>query len=133
MSSKTTQSVNAIVSMVISVSLNMIAIALVVMAIYFSANWSYNFGNSIFNPSPVDSGNGRAVTVVVPQGAKLMDIAKIVKKAGVIEDEYVFAVQLFLSDEKDNLTPGTYTLSTTMLPSEIIKTIAPEKKTEEKK
>lgn len=133
MSSRTTQNVNAIVSMVISISINVIAIAFVIMAVYFCANWSYNFGNHIFNPSPVDSGNGRSVVVTLPSGAKTADIAKIIKKAGVIEDEYVFMVQLLLSNEKDNIVPGTYSLSTTMLPDEIIKTIAPAKKSEEEK
>lgn len=131
MSSRATQNVNAIVSTVISVSVNVIVIAVVIMCMYFLANWSYNFGNAIFDPSPVDAYNGKNVIVTVPQNAKILDIARLMKDAGVVTDEYVFVVQILLSDDKDNILPGTYTLSTSMMPGEIIKTIASVPATEE--
>lgn len=125
MSSKTTQNVNTIVSTVISVSVNVIFIAVVVMGIYFLANKSYSFGNAIFNAAPVDSYNGRTVVVTIPENAKLMEVARLMKNAGVVKDEYVFAVQILISGDngKVEIAPGTYSLSTSMLPSEIIKTI----------
>ncbi len=131
MSSRTTQNVNTIVSTIISVSVNIIVIAAVIMCIYFLANWSYNFGNAIFDSSPVDAYNGKNVIVTVPQNAKLLDVSRLMKDAGVIKDEYVFMIQIILSDEKDNIVPGTYTLSTSMMPTEIIEIIASDPEAEE--
>lgn len=131
MSSRTTQNVNTIASTIISVSVNIIAIAAVIMCIYFLANWSYNFGNAIFDSSPVDAYNGKNVIVTVPQNAKLLDVSRLMKNAGVVKDEYVFMIQIILSDEKDNIVPGTYTLSTSMMPTEIIEIIASDPETEE--
>lgn len=126
MSSKITQNVNSVVATVISVSFNIIIIAVVVMCVYSFGSKAYQFGNAIFDASPVDSVNVRTVTVTVPDGASVTDIAGIMESAGLVNDKYVFAVQLILSDEKDMIKSGTYSLSTDMLPSELINAMIPQ-------
>jgi UPF0755 protein len=129
--SRTTQNVNSIAATIISVSVNVMIIALVIMGIYVFGTWGYNFGNAVFDPSPVDEYNGKSVVVTVPEGASVQDIAKIMERSGIVRNSYVFMVQMYLSEYKDEIVPGTYTLSTTMLPDEILAAIAPKSEEEE--
>lgn len=120
MSSKTTQNINAVVATIISVSVNIIVIAVVIMCVYWFGIKAYEFGNAIFNVSPMDEMGGKNVVVTITEGESVMDIAEGIEKMGLIEDKYVFTVQFFLSGKKDEIIPGTYTFSTAMIPSEII-------------
>lgn len=125
MSSKTTQNVNSVVATIISISLNIIVIAVVVMCVYTFATKAYEFGNAIFDSTPVDQYNGRDVVVSIPKDASAAEIADLMYKAGVVKDKYVFMVQLLLSDYKKKVVSGTYTFSTSMLPNELINAMAP--------
>lgn len=123
MSSKTTQNVNSIVATIISVSVNIIIIAIVAMCVYTFGIWAYNFGTAVFSHEPVDKYNGKSVIVTIPTDASSMDVSDIMKKAGLVEDKYVFMVQIILSDQSGNIAAGTYTLSTDMTPDELIAAI----------
>lgn len=98
-----------------------IAVAAVVIVVVFKlAVGSYEFGYQIFADAPVDTGNGRTVSVTVSEGQGSREIAKILKQKGLIKDANVFYLQEQLSDYKGLIKPGSYELSTAMTGTQML-------------
>ena len=70
--------------------------------------------------------NGRDVTVVIKEGDSVYQIGKTLKKKGLIDDAKIFVAQEMLSSYKGKLQPGTYILSTSMTPDEMMEILARE-------
>ncbi|MCI9539823.1 MAG: endolytic transglycosylase MltG [Lachnospiraceae bacterium] len=118
--------------LIISISLQMIVCALVVIFLYDAGVKGFAFGESIFSNAAVSSpGNGRDMIVIIEKGASDLDVAKLLESKGLIEDYKVFLVQTVLY--KATLYPGTYTLNTSMTPEEMLDILMQESKTEEEK
>ena len=64
--------------------------------------------------------NGRDVTVVIKEGDSVYQIGKTLKKKGLIDDAKIFVAQEMLSSYKGKQQPGTYILSTSMTPDEMM-------------
>lgn len=102
-------------------------IIVIVLILFFvtKGREAYNLGYSIFSESskdPVGQGTQAAVTTTSDMSEKA--IAKLLQKDGIIESAFVFQIQLKFSDYEGKLQPGTYTLSSEMLPSEIMEEMA---------
>ena len=67
--------------------------------------------------------------ITIPDGASNSQVADIILNNGLIEDKNLFLVQLMLSDYSKSILPGTYTLSTTMKPTEIMVALSTEPET----
>ncbi len=118
--------------LIISISLQMIVCALVVIFLYDAGVKGFAFGESIFSNAAVSSpSNGRDMIVIIEKGASDLDVAKLLESKGLIEDYKVFLVQTVLY--KATLYPGTYTLNTSMTPEEMLDILMQESKTEEEK
>jgi UPF0755 protein len=88
------------------------------------AGKAYEFGRAVFDEQAVTTEeNAKTAAVTIPKGSSIKTVSEILEKAGVIENKYVFMVQLMLSDYKDSVKPGTYSLSTSYTPTEIIEII----------
>lgn len=70
--------------------------------------------------------NGRDVTVVIKEGDSVYQIGKTLKKKGLIDDAKIFVAQEMLSSYKGKQQPGTYILSTSMTPDEMMEILARE-------
>lgn len=68
---------------------------------------------------------GEDVTVVIPEGAKDGEVAKILKQAGLIKYTSAFTRRLKNSKYEDKIVHGTYTLNTGMNTLEMMKVMAP--------
>ena len=102
-----------------------VIIVILVLFMISKGKEAYNLGYSVFNPSSVDAiGQGHEVTVTVTESMGESDIADLLVRNGLIENALVFRVQLKFSDYSGMLQPGTYTLSTEMLPTEIMAAMA---------
>lgn len=116
--------------MIISISLQMIVCALVIIVLYDAGTKGFAFGQSIFAPSAVASeANGKDVIVIVEKDASDMDVAKLLESKGLIQDYKVFWVQAKLYEA--TLYPGTYTLNTSMTSEEMLQILMKEPVTEE--
>ncbi|MCR4740780.1 MAG: endolytic transglycosylase MltG [Lachnospiraceae bacterium] len=94
-----------------------IRIAIIVVAAMFIYNLgkqAYDFGFRIFTEKPVDEEPGRDVIVTVTEAEGLTDIAKILEEKGLCRDWKLFFLQAKMSEYKDDIVPGTYTLNTSM-------------------
>ncbi len=114
---------------ILSVSVRTCIFALVVVFLYFFGRKAYLFGTAVFDEKSMDEeGRGYDVAVMIPDNASDDEIAEILKESGLIEDKFLFRVQLKLSDYSKSIVPGVYTLNTSMKPTEIMQVISPETK-----
>ncbi len=124
MSKITTDSISSLVRTIINISLNVLVICILVMLTSNYAGKAYEFGRAVFDEQAVTTEeNAKTAAVTIPKGSSIKTVSEILEKAGVIENKYVFMVQLMLSDYKDSVKPGTYSLSTSYTPTEIIEII----------
>jgi UPF0755 protein len=82
----------------------LIALA-VLLAIVLGIAW---FANSLFQPFKGDG--GESVTVTIPQGSSLAQIADRLEGAGVVEDAGFFQLRARLTGHSGDLRPGSYEL-----------------------
>ena len=112
---------------ILSVSCRTLVFVLVVLILFFTGRYMYMFGQDVFNEQAMASpGNAITVEVTIPDKSSVMDIAGILADNGLVKSKILFFTQAILSDYSDDFTPGTYTLSTDMKPTQIMAVIAPE-------
>ncbi len=99
-----------------------IAIAVVVvMFIYRGSLIAYDYGYRIFEePAMADKDKGRDVTVTIPEGMSAKEMGELLYMKGLIRDENLFQIQYMLSEFKEDLLPGTFTLNTSMKVEEML-------------
>ena len=95
-------------------------IVIVAMLIIKYAKVAYGYGYHIFNQTAVSSGTGRTVTVTISNGDGAEEIADKLASAGLITDKTLFRLQELLSEYHGKEQPGTYELSTSMTPDEML-------------
>ncbi len=108
---------------------DIIKIVLIVVVVMFCISMSsraYEIGYSIFYEKAVDtSGSGQKIEVTVTSDMSVKQIGDMLQASGLIsEDGEIFQYQERFSSYHGKIQPGTYTLSTEMKPSEIIKAMA---------
>lgn len=103
-----------IVASVFGTTLKIVFIVWVVMFVYKYAFIAYDYGYRIFGETPITSGEGRTVTVVIPENAKAKQIGEILELKGLIREAELFVVQERISDYHDQILPGEYELNTSM-------------------
>lgn len=107
---------------------DVVKVVLIIVVIMFCVTMShraYEIGYSIFYEAAVDEkGSGRTVEVTVTDGMTATQVGKLLQEDGLIKDAEVFSYQERFSSYHGKIYPGTYTLSTEMTPSEMIKKLA---------
>ena len=119
---------------ILSVSCRTLVFVLVAMLLYFVGRTMFDFGRAVFNETAMASSqNAVEVEVTIPEGYTISQVADILKDNGLISDTVVFRAQARLSEYYNKFIPGTYTLSNSMKPSEIMAAISvePDNRTEE--
>lgn len=127
--SRTTREINRVTGTVINVSLKLILLALVCILMYEGVTRGYSFGHEIFDPTPMEEGEGTAKQVTIGDGMSGMDTGKLLKEKGLIPDEYVFAIESVLYEYE--IHPGTYTFRTGQTSMEILQMLNEGPETEE--
>ena len=99
---------NKSIRMIVSISLNALFIAIAVIVVVTVGTKAYTFGNKIFNERAVDTvDNAKVVDVTISSGVSA-----------------VFYFQVKLSDYKDKFKDGTYSLNTSMKPTDMMKVLS---------
>lgn len=102
----------------------LIYICLIVFMIYFGQR-AYALGREVFHQVPVDTGEGRKVTVTVTDSMSVYDIGRMLRAEGLLDESATaFWVQEFISGYHNQLLPGTYTLRTSMTADDMIPILA---------
>jgi UPF0755 protein len=95
-------------------------VIVVAMLISKYAKVAYNYGYHIFNQTAVSSGTGRTVTFTVGSGDSADIIAENLLGVGLITDKNLFKLQERFSEYHGMEQAGTYELSTSMTPEEML-------------
>lgn len=96
------------------------------------AKESYTLGYRIFAEEAVSSKeDAKTVTVSITDTMSNKEIAELMERKGLVNDAILFYIQLSISDFKDSVVPGIYSLSTDMTYDEILETIGNETDSEE--
>lgn len=116
---------NKSIRMIVSISLNALFIAIAVSIIATAGTKAYTFGNRIFNEKSIDTAdNAKIVDVTISSGISAKKLASQLYDKGLIDDKAVFYFQVKLSDYKDQFKDGTYSLNTSMKPTEMMKILS---------
>ena len=104
-------------------------VIVVAMLISKYAKVAYNYGYHIFNQTAVSSGTGRTVTFTVGSGDSADTIAENLLGVGLITDKNLFKLQERFSEYHGMEQAGTYELSTSMTPEEMLSIMSGGQKT----
>lgn len=102
----------------------LVLIALVVLLI-FIARKAYTLGYEVFDEEPVDTGEGRAVTVTITDDMSVRQIGMLLRSEGLLtESVEAFQIQELISEYHGDILPGTYTLRTSMTADDMFPILA---------
>lgn len=99
------------------------AAVIIVVMIYRGANLAFDYGYRIFEEPPMSEA-GRDVTVTIPEGMSAEEMGELFYQKGLIRDVNLFRLQYLLSEFKEELKPGQFTLSTAMQVEEMMQVMA---------
>lgn len=105
---------------ILDTAVKVVFVVVVVMLISKYSKVAYNYGYHIFNQVPVSSGTGRTVSVTISDGDSAKKIAEKLANVGLITDKNLFVLQEMFSDYHGMEAAGTYELSTSMTPEEML-------------
>lgn len=104
-----------------------IAVAIwVVNFIYTKAIAAYEFGFRVFTEEAVSPAPGREVSFSYTEGKSDKDLAQSLYDKGLVRDAKLAYVQLMVAENKANMKPGLYTLTTAMTVEEMVNAMSPE-------
>lgn len=102
--------------------LTMIALAFVLI---YMGQQAYALGYEVFNEEPVDSGEGRAVSVTITDDMSVRQIGMMLRAEGLLEESATaFVIQEMISEYHGEILPGTYVLRTSMVADDMFPILA---------
>ena len=111
---------------VIKIAGTVLVVLLVVVGTLRASMIAYDFGYRVFTEPPMDSEPGTAVVVTIDERMDDKEIAEYLYEEGLVRDANLFWLQYQLSAYKGELSPGTYTLNTSMTAKEMMVIMAAE-------
>lgn len=116
---------NKNVRVALSISMNIIIVIVGAFIIYTAGTKAYTFGHSIFDEQAVDTPeNARETDITIPDKVSAKELASIICGRGLAKDQSILYFQIVLSDYKDKFIGGTYTLNTSMTPTEMMEVLS---------
>ena len=109
----------------------LLLVILVIMGIYKLGEYSYTYGYSIVSNVAMETKPGRDMSIVLTENMDTKELASLLERRGLIEDEIIFRIQMKINKCEDKLEPGDYVLNTSMTPKEMIKVLSGETQEEE--
>ena len=100
-----------------------VKILLVIVAVMFISKYAseaYSYGYNIYNQVPASKYDTRTVSVSITDSMSVGDIAELLENRGLIKNSKLFWLQERFSEYHGMIAPGTYELSPSMTPDEII-------------
>lgn len=109
-----------------------IAIAIwIINFIYTKTMAAYEFGYRVFTEDAVSPAPGRDVTVSITEGKSYKEIAELLYDKGLVRDANLAYVQILVSESREDMVPGVYTLNTSMTVEEMTAAMCPVEEDDE--
>lgn len=83
-----------------------------ILVVFLIGSQLFKFGDRLFYERAIDEENPKTVEFIIADNDTTEDIAKKLFNSGLIDDELAFRFRAYIY--KTNLTPGVYTLDTSM-------------------
>ena len=109
---------------IIDLAAKIVLVVIAVMYIIRGIHYAYDLGLGIFDQKPFAPMDTRTVTMVVTGADSVSDIGKQLEEKGLIKDAGIFWIQERLSVNHDLIGAGSYELSPSMTPDEMIAIMA---------
>ncbi len=90
-----------------------------VLVLVVAGHTAYKYGQRVFSEKGIEDAPGKDIYVTVPQGASDGDVASLLESYGLVDDAFIFKLQLKIYGAK-NIKPGEYTLNTSQSGEEMI-------------
>ncbi|MCR5789829.1 MAG: hypothetical protein K6G83_08070 [Lachnospiraceae bacterium] len=97
-----------------SLVIRLALMTIVVLAVIRLGKQAYDFGFKLFTEESMDEPPGRDIVVTVNADDGMLEISQMLEEKGLTSDWKLFFLQSKLSENKDPLKPGSYTLNTSM-------------------
>lgn len=110
----------------VGIILNALIIVLIVFVVLQLAMIAYDLGYRIFTEPAVDLAPGRDVMVEVESGMSDWELGTELEEKGLVENHFLFTVQLKLFGYTKDIKTGIYTLNTSMTAKEMMQIMAKE-------
>ena len=101
----------------------MVKVALVVVAVTFIIRYAgvaYDYGYQIYHQHPASQYDTSTIRVTVTEDMSVADLADRLEVRGLIDDALLFRLQERFSENHGRIVPGTYELSPSQTPEEMI-------------
>lgn len=115
-----------IVLSVLSSVLSILILMLVVFVFLKAGHAAYDFGYRIFTEPALEEAPGQDMTVDLKDGMTALEIGSLLEEKRLVESGVLFALQLQISDYRDKIKTGTYTLNTSQTAKEMMQVMAEE-------
>lgn len=89
------------------------------LVLVVAGHTAYKYGQRVFSEKGIEAAPGKDIYVTVPEGASDSDVASLLESYGLVEDAFIFKLQLKIYGAK-NIKPGEYTLNTSQSGEEMI-------------
>jgi UPF0755 protein len=96
---------------------------LLILVVILAAQYAYRFSYRIYNNPAVSASPGRNVTVNIDSSESDVEIAKLLKENGLIEDTVLFCAQMRLFGYHGKVIDGTYVLNTSQTTRQMMELI----------
>ena len=112
---------NKRIRMTVDISFNLIVLVIGIIIVCTAGSKAYSFGHNIFYEEAVSTEeSAREVEVTIKDGITEKQLSKLLYSNGLVKDEFICYLQIKLSDYKGKFVAGTYTLDTSMKPTQMM-------------
>ena len=118
-----TKVVLSLTSTILHLLLTILFYVVVVLLVVKGSQLAYQYSYQIFGSVSVSEDNGKEYSLNIREGESTMNISAKLEQNGIIVNRYTFYIRAKLT--KQNIMPGTYSVSSDMDYDDIFKIIAP--------
>ncbi len=113
---------NKKIRMTVDLSFNLIVLIIGIVIVCTAGSKAYSFGHNIFYEEAVSTEEeARQVEVTIKDDITEKQLSKLLYSKGLVKDELVCFLQIKLSNYKGKFVAGTYTLDTSMKPTQMMR------------
>ena len=124
-------SASKVVLKILSACISVLIFVLVIFGLIGVGTTAYDIGYRVFTEKPVDNAPGRDVVVEVTSEMSALSLGTVLEEKGLVDNAYLFVIQMKLSAYAKKVKPGLYTLNTSQTAREMLQVMSAEPETSE--
>ena len=115
---------------VLTSTLSLLIIVLIIFIFLRVGNAAYDLGYRVFTEPALEEAPGQDVTVELDKKMTALELGDLLEEKRLVENGLLFTIQLQISDYRDKIKAGTYTLNTSQTAKEMIQVMAEDENEE---